>query len=249
MPCCKRALLALLSDVAGRLDAHNVTYLIVFGTLLGAVRNASIVPNNITLDVDLAVWQPQFAQLAGGHALGSTLGVELHRRGILLWRQPGDAHALVMRACFSRHVRHPALEGVALRDPPTFGREGIAPWITAYEEHHKYLDLYEWGELPAEAAPATPSAGAARVHDDPGRHAAENVLPLQHLVVDGLRLPVASHPEALLETWYGADWLVVKPGKHRFSAERSMGWLHGLTPWMLGNLLGGARLANSGGGT
>jgi hypothetical protein len=212
LPCCTALLAALVADVAALFEQNKFLYMAVLGTLLGAVRNASIVPNGNSMDVDLALEQAAFQTLLADSAAGGVLRLALHRAGLAA----SKVHPGVGRVCFSRHVRHPSLAGV----PEVALPEGVS-----YTDSFRYLDLYELrpkAPLPrrrprpgeAEAEDEEPQVFVIGV-DSWGEYARATLFPVQHVAVEGrLRLPVPAASTALLQEWYGADWRVVKRSKH-----------------------------------
>jgi hypothetical protein len=220
LPCCKALLVAVLADVAELFEQHNIAYMAAWGTLLGVVRNASIVPHNLTADVDIAVWSDDFYGGLFGAETGAPLRLELHRRGLVTWEEappaPG-APTMLGRLCFSRHVRHAALRGVTALTVLAPGQ--------MYHGEFSYMDFYKFGIVSEDPSSKLASDGAPLVQElyiereQNGVYQFPELFPLRRVLVDGVRLPIPAQAESLLERWYGSDWRVVRATKHYIKAK------------------------------
>jgi hypothetical protein len=64
VPCCEDKLLQMASDLGSFFTQLNLTYFAGFSTLLGIVRNGSVQPNGVNMDIDFVLGAPSYDLLA-----------------------------------------------------------------------------------------------------------------------------------------------------------------------------------------
>lgn len=183
---CEQTHQAMAENVMRVLHCTNSAWLPVFGTLLGLVRNQSLVPNDIHMDVDFAMGKPWFDYFSRPDSTFvealSMLGYHVAKTGAIL------------RVCIAPGF--PGLqEDTVIRDGP-------------YYNHYRYVDLYRM-----EAEMSDAGVGLPLYKIDSKRYEPSDIYPLHSMQYKGSSIPFPAKPENILKMLYG-DWRVVRPSLH-----------------------------------
>lgn len=234
VPCCEDKLLQMASDLGSLFAQLNLTYFAGFSTLLGIMRNGSVQPNPINMDLDFVLDAASY-DLLTSPAQGAMARYALFRKGYTVFQEMG-----VLRVCFNAYS--PGM----VPAPPKTERS------TAYVDDFKYGDLYRLVpvctksrpiELPRANSRASCTGPQLVVRGDPRVvYNESDLFPLRHVWVPGVAVPVPipARAEAVLTEQYG-NWTLVVSTKHALVAApapqlghlrpRSKGELVGLPYW------------------
>lgn len=185
---CQNILHSTARIVMDAMDRANLDWHITGGTLLGVVRQNSLSPNAVDMDVDIAVEGRAFDEIArpGSHFIMQLNALDYHA-----FLDDGDDPEL-MRVCVGRDF--PGL----LEDT----KNVTGP----YYDNYKYVDVYP--------VKSTNDQGHSRVGGSkkwvlPN----DDIYPTIKTDFKGSTIRMPAHPERILRRGYG-NWTIVRPSKH-----------------------------------
>lgn len=189
---CTRTLHAMAESVMHILNCSNSAWLPVYGTLLGLVRNQSLSPNDVDMDVDFAVGEPWFNYF-------SRPSSNFVRALAMLGYHVAGTEPHILRICVAHGF--PGLE----RD--TVRRRG------QYHDNYKFIDLFSM-------RPHIDSARhAAQFKIHLQLFEPSDLFPLQAMQYKGKAVPIPARPDRVLSRLYG-EWRVVRRTKHGYWGYR-----------------------------
>jgi len=135
--CCNQLLYNLLFDVTDFFVERNISYFVFYGTLLGGVRNQSIIRG--TLDVDLVITPDTVRYLTSAN--GKRL---LWRRGYLIF-----THMDMARICFATHWNNGILNNLGWWESwkRLLMKKHNLMKLSKYQDYFPYMDLYSENEV------------------------------------------------------------------------------------------------------
>jgi hypothetical protein len=177
----------------------------MYGTLLGVVRNASLLPNRVHGDVDLLLPPPGWDALLGPSPAALALRAELFSRGVTVFSGAREAGG-----CANANFRMPPGGGGGAwgrpRRRPRGGEGARLDEALIAEEPPDYTQSYRHLEL-SRLVPLEGGAPAYTVHPwHTRRYAAGALFPLKTVEIEGVPVKVPAHALAITEREYGADW-------------------------------------------
>jgi len=210
--CCQDLMLRMLVDVGTFLDKHNIEWYITYGTLLGAMRNQSIIP--WTDDVDIVI-----PNAAGQEMLRAQTEIDYSfgRYGSIL---RGAADYVNVSKKLPHHPSGngahmwvndytPILPAISCEGEYCLGRQDpvgdivkershVFPnWIYTGRTAYYFMDVYNLDEPTYQGK----CNAFEQVYDN-----GETKRSRRTVQIGGQLFPVHHNAEACLREWYGPDW-------------------------------------------
>ena len=167
----------------------------VHGTLLGLMRNNSLSPNDVDMDVDLAVSESWFKDISTS---SNPIFHTIKAMGYHLFVDPGSDDTII-RVCLG-HGFPGVQEDTVDRSP--------------YYDHYKFLDIFK---LTQKSSASKGNEVVIFEYEYPEEH----IFPLRSIDLNDSTIPIPAHPEVRLTKLYG-NWTVVLRTLHgNFSKSKA----------------------------
>jgi len=221
--CCRDLMLRMLVDIAGFLDKHDVEWYITYGTLLGAVRNKSIIP--WTDDIDIIIPSKQDQELLRAQA---EIPYRFGRYGNIM---RGAANYPGVSKKLPHHSSGPSAhmwindwlpwvpmvtcegEGCVGRQDPE-GRQvqrkdsQVFPdWTFSGRTAYYFADIYAGNAANMNACDALGKSGGYEGAHGVKSPVGQRTRSRKTVEIAGQQFPVHHNVNACLEEWYGPNWM------------------------------------------
>lgn len=135
LPCCEELLHRMAVDIDRLLKSYNALSFPFSGTLLGIIREGSVMPNNVTADVDFLVDSDTFQDIYI-KPMGFLLRYAFYSLGYHMFADGSD----LGRVCFRKNGRN---LGLGLQEDD----KAVHFNLTHGQDNWKYYNFYKYGDL------------------------------------------------------------------------------------------------------
>jgi len=192
---CQEVHHTMAKRVMNVLECARAVWMAVHGTLLGLMRNNSLSPNDVDMDVDLAVSESWFKDISTS---SNPIFHTIKAMGYHLFVDPGSDDTII-RVCLG-HGFPGVQEDTVDRSP--------------YYDHYKFLDIFK---LTQKSSASKGNEVVIFEYEYPEEH----IFPLRSIDFNDSTIPIPAHPEFMLTKLYG-NWTVVLRTLHgNFSKSKA----------------------------